>query len=84
MESWARDGIQEADPWHRGFSPERKVVPSFNPPAGRPTLWPFPDFFRLLDAKPIDREKPSPHREVQGEGIQTAQTFSIYWREVTL
>lgn len=57
-------------------SPERKVVPSFNPPAGRLTLWPSPHFFRLLTAEPIDTEKPSPHREVQGEGIQTAQTLS--------
>ena len=53
-------------------SPGREVVPSLNPPAGRPTLWLSPQFFRLLTAKPIDTEKTSPHREVQGEGIQTA------------
>lgn len=83
VQSWARAGIQEADPRHRGFSREGGGAKP-QPPAGRPTLWLSPQFFRLLTAKPIDTEKTSPHREVQGEGIQTAQTFSIYRRAVTL
>lgn len=82
VESWARAGIQEADPWHRGFSREEGGA-KLQLPCCRPTLWPSPHFFWLLTAKPIDTEKPSPHGEVQGEGIQTAQAFSIYRRAVT-
>lgn len=84
MQSWARAGIQEADQGTEASPGREGGGAKPQPPAGRPTLWLSPQFFRLLTAKPIDTEKTSPHREVQGEGIQTAQTFSIYRRVVTL
>lgn len=65
-------------------SPERKVMPSFTLADGRPMCWLHTHFFRLLTSKPIDTGEPSPHREVQGEGIQTAQNFSIHRQVVTL
>lgn len=78
-QSWHSGG----GPWHRGLSREEGGA-KLQSPHRKAQHWLHPHFCRFLPSKPMDTGEPFPHREAQGEGIQTAQNFSIYRQAATL